>query len=119
MAGRTRQPRSVLERGLMTPEQAQEALEKWESGVFDYRTVKQALRTIASMHYEYAVQNVETGMWLREDVNGLILYMKNPLVADWGTDREEAEKYAAWIAGETLAEHRVVRRLVSAPEVVE
>ena len=75
--------------------------------------------TVANLHYEYAVQNAETGAWLREDVNGLILYMKNPLVADWGTDREEAEKYAAWIAGETLTEHRVVRRLVSDVEVVE
>lgn len=45
----------------MTPEQAQEALEKWESGVFDYRTVKQALRTIASMHYEYAAQVEKNG----------------------------------------------------------
>lgn len=102
MAGRTRQPRSVLERGLMTPEQAQEALEKWESGVFDYRTVKQALRTIASMHYEYAVQ----GRFTKK--------------LEWGSfqdaEKELAEVRGAWWSS---GSYRIVRRLVSDPEVVE
>ena len=117
----------------MNPEKAQELLDIANRGAGDgqrpvtvaakYAPLAEAAyalaQTVANLHYEYAVQNAETGAWLREDVNGLILYMKNPLVADWGTDREEAEKYAAWIAGETLTEHRVVRRLVSDVEVVE
>lgn len=103
----------------VTPEQAQEALEWWGRGVFDHGAAEQALRNIASMHYEYAVQNAETGTWLREESDGVVVHTSDPLAADWGTDLEEAESYAVWITGEKLTEYRVMRRLVSDPEVVE
>mgnify|MGYP006990439658 CR=1 FL=1 len=73
----------------------------------------------ANMHYEYAVQNAETGAWLREESNGVVVHTSDPLAADWGTDLEEAKSYAVWITGEKLTEYRVMARLATAPEVVE
>ena len=73
----------------------------------------------ASMHYEYAVQNAETGTWLREESDGVVVHTSDPLAADWGTDLEEAKSYAVWITGEKLTEYRVMGRLATDPEVVE
>ena len=73
----------------------------------------------ANLHYEYAVQNAETGTWLREESDGVVVHTSDPLAADWGTDLEEAKSYAVWITGEKLTEYRVMARLATAPEVVE
>ena len=73
---------------------------------------------IANMHYEYAVQNVETGKWVRE-CGGVLIYTSGPSAADWNTDLEETQNFEEWITDETLTAHRVVRRLVGEPEVIE
>nr|DAI86672.1 MAG TPA: hypothetical protein [Caudoviricetes sp.] len=137
MAGRTRQPRSVLERGLMTldnaPEQARELLDSVEGrdataleAHMDWKDVAEALETIAIMHYEYAAQvekdghkyivtDSDEGHWLCGD--------DHKVLQDWHPCYMDAEEYAdSWnnIDGKregTTA--RIVRRLVSAPEVVE
>lgn len=72
----------------------------------------------ANLHYEYAVQNAETGKWVRE-CGGVLIYTSSPSAADWNTDLEETQNFEEWITDETLIAHRVVRRLVSDPEVVE
>lgn len=74
---------------------------------------------VAGMHYEYAVQNAETGTCLREESDGVVVHTSDPLAADWNTDLEEVQGYAAWITGEKLTEYRVMARLATDPEVVE
>lgn len=73
---------------------------------------------VANMHYEYAVQNVETGKWVRE-CGGVLIYTSGPSAADWNTDLGETQNFEEWITDETLTAHRIVRRLATAPEVVE
>ena len=73
---------------------------------------------VANLHYEYAVQNVETGKWVRE-CGGVLIYTSGPSAADWNTDLGETQNFEEWITDETLTAHRVVRRLATAPEVVE
>lgn len=104
---------------MINPNDAREALEWWGRGVFDHGAAEHALHTIANMHYEYAVQNAKTGTWLREESDGVVVHTSDPLEADWGTDLEEAQSYAAWITVETLTAHRVMGRLATDPEVVE
>lgn len=117
----------------MTPEQARDMLDIANRGETDgQRPVAVAAshaplaeaapalaHLVANMHYEYAVQNAETGTWLREESDGVVVHTSDPLAADWGTDLEEAKSYAVWITGEKLTEYRVMARLATAPEVVE
>lgn len=117
----------------MTPEQARELLDIANRGAGDgQRPVTVAAshaplaeaapalaQTVANTHYEYAVQNAETGTWLREESDGVVVHTSDPLAADWGTDLEEAKSYAVWITGEKLTEYRVMARLATNPEVVE
>lgn len=74
---------------------------------------------IANQQYEYAVQNAETGAWLREEGDGVVVRTSDPSAADWSTSFKEVEAYAVWMTGEELTEHRVMARLTSTPEVVE
>lgn len=76
-------------------------------------------RIVAGLRYEYAVQNTETGAFLREESDGAVISTSDPAAADWDMTSEEADSYAAWMTGEELVEYRVVRRLVGSPEVVE
>lgn len=77
--------------------------------------------TIAGMEYEYAVQFKHGDTWEFENaerVGCLVddLFSEDPQVAFWWRDKDDAQRFAA-SAPETTT--RVVRRLVSAPEVVE
>ena len=116
----------------MTPEQARELLDMANRGETDgqrpvtvaanYAPLAEAAPALAhlaaNLHYEYAVQNAETGKWVRE-YGGVLIYTSDPAAADWSTDLEETQNFEEWITDETLTEHRVVRRLSTTPEVVE
>lgn len=116
----------------MTPEQAQELLDIANRGAGDgQRPVTVAANhaplveaayalahLAANLHYEYAVQNAETGKWVRE-CGGVLIYTSGPSAADWNTDLGETQNFEEWITDETLTAHRIVRRLATTPEVVE
>ncbi|MGV0434205.1 hypothetical protein ACUY3H_04480 [Corynebacterium ureicelerivorans] len=116
----------------VTPEHARELLDTANRGETDgerpvtvaakYAPLAEAAyalaQTVANLHYEYAVQNAETGKWVREG-GGVLIYTSGPSAADWNTDLEETQNFEEWITDETRTAHRVVRRLVSDPEVVE
>lgn len=103
---------------MITPEQAQEALEWWPRGVFDHGAAEEALRTIAGMRVEYAVQ-VDFGpdqptCYVSE---ALTTYPLAEGRADWFTDIAEAKEV---MADEVSAGHNasIVTRLTTTPEVV-
>lgn len=73
---------------------------------------------VAGLRYEYAVQNIETGAFLREEYDGVVVNTSDPSAADWDTNFERAEAYAVWMTKYEPIEYRVVRRLVGEPEVV-
>lgn len=110
----------------MTPEQAQEALEWWLRGVFDYGAAEEALRIVAGLRYEYAAQvekngrkyiitDSDEGHWLCGD--------DHKVLQDWHKDCMDAEDYAhSWNKHEGKRDGttaHVIRRLVTDPEVVE
>ena len=87
---------------MITPEQAAEALDWWPRGVFDFGAAEEALRIVAGMRYEYAVQVERDGGWVvSED-------------SSWGSYSVALVRY-----GRTEEPARVVRRLVSEAEVDE
>lgn len=105
----------------MTPEQAQEALEWWERGVFDHGAAEQALRTLASMHYEYAVATGPEHSPTYAAMNSQGRFIGTTLaLADWWQTKGEAQDLVDELRGENeRSTARVVRRLGSDPEVVE
>lgn len=109
---------------MITPEQAREALEWWGRGVFDHGAAEHALRTIADMRYEYAAQ-VRRGTaspWLYVLSNGH--FSKRGSTSVWCKRRVGCENAIRSAlkrkdVGADTVEFRIVRRLVSEPEVVE
>lgn len=103
----------------MTPEEARGLRAKLEAAGCLDDVLADALGTIANMHYEYAVQNAETGSFLREESDGVVMETSDPSAADWDTDFEEVRLHAAWITANEGTEYHVMRRLRSEPEVAE
>ena len=101
----------------VTPEQAREALEWWGRGVFDHGAAEQALRTLASMHYEYAVQLEDTTGETRFAMS-MYNVTRNPEEA-WWTPTPNAPLANHWRFSQTGLKVRIVRRLMADPEVVE
>ena len=136
MAGRARRSRSVLERGLMTldnaPEQARELLDIANRSETDgQRPVTVAAshaplaeaayalaQTVANMHYEYALQGPD-GRWVRETDNRKLELTVDPMRALRRHQPRIIERLAEAASAQFNGECRVVRRLVSDPEVVE
>lgn len=106
---------------MITPEQAREALEWWGRGVFDHGAAEHALRTIADMRCEYAVEvdAPEGKAYALESDDGMTYHIANPTYADWEEDRDDMEIFATRVDRDLGTTARVVRRLVSEPEVVE
>lgn len=95
----------------MTPEEAQKLLaciDGTEATVLaelmDWKEVAQALETIAGLRYEYAVQ-VRDERW-------------RTLGDAWTSEPEARSRYSA-TPGKNTGRVRIVRRLVSEPEVAE
>ena len=149
MAGRTRQPRSVLERGLMTtnitPDKARALLRgdfasdahqtnvgNLEAGTIitgayifgtpgDFALTEAApalAHTVAHMHYEYAVQGPD-GRWVRETDDRKLELTIDPMRALRRYNPFIIERLAEAASAQFNGECRIVRRLVSDPEVVE
>lgn len=72
-----------------------------------------ALAIVAGLRVEYAVQNADTGAWLREEGDGVVVRTSDPSAADWNADFEEVRAYAVWMMGEELTEYRVMARYVT------
>lgn len=135
MAGRTRRPRSVLERGLMTtnitPDKVRELLDTARQEATDgQRSVTVAAshaplaeaayslaQTVASMYFMYAVQI--------EDVAGETRFAESahgttPDVRDaWWTSAPNTALADHWRENTNANDVRIVRRLMADPEVVE
>lgn len=76
-------------------------------------------QTVAGMRYEYAVQFKHGGAWEFENsqpVGSLVddLFSEDPQVTCWWWNKEDAQRFAASVPETTT---RIVRRLVSVPEV--
>lgn len=104
----------------MTPEEARELRDQFEFFEPDGDTVAEALETIANLRYEYAVEvdTPEGRAYALESDEGMIYHIANPAYADWEEDRDDMEEFATRVARDLAATTRVVRRLVSEPEVV-
>ena len=114
----------------MTPEDAKSWLEASEDGFEpDLETVCDALATVAGLRYEYAVQGLfeywgEPDKWRFLDYwEGEWEHEHHAIKAEWWDSAEDA---LAWYARHEHEPNcvpreriRVVRRLVSEPEVVE
>lgn len=72
---------------------------------------------VAGLRYEYAVQNTETGAFLREEGDGVVVRTSDPLAADWDRNKQAVEAYAVWMTEAELTEYRVMARLAGDPEV--
>ena len=81
-----------------------------------YEAAQEMAETVAELRYEYAVQvrQVDTWGYLVEN-DGLVNFETDDDCAEWVTDI----KYAQYLSGITRRHNRIVRRLVSSPEVVE
>ena len=76
--------------------------------------------TVAGLRYEYAVEvdTPEGKAYALESDEGMVYHIANPAYADWEEDRDDMEIFATRAARDLAATTRVVRRLVSEPEVV-
>lgn len=111
--------------GRLTPEQARVALEWWPRGVFDFGAAEEALRIVAGMRVEYAVQvPVATAVpgqpvwryFVRLGNNGGAIITAEPGLATWETTEQGAKERAEL---HKLTGFRIVSRLVGEPEVAE
>lgn len=105
---------------MMTPQEAQEWLAVLdEHGDIDPDATGDALETITAMRYEYAVQVPVNGHWgYTKNYQYGPEVLRNPRDATWYSSRHAAETWAdLWDDGEESP--RIVRRLVSDPEVAE
>lgn len=73
---------------------------------------------IASMHYEYAVQGPD-GRWVRETDDRNLALTIDPMSALRHCHPRIIERLAEAASAQFGCEFRIVRRLVSEPEVVE
>lgn len=110
----------------MTPEEAESWLQISDDYELDLDTVCDALETIASLRYEYAAQVEQNGKKyiITDSIDGPWLCGDDfKVFQNWYSSRMDAKDYADswnWNEGKrdgTTA--RVVRRLVSEPEVAE
>lgn len=69
-----------------------------------------------TLHYEYALQDTETGWFLREDDDGQLTHVTEPSDADWWEDSDDCMGYTAWLNHDTPKTYRTVRRLVGQAE---
>lgn len=112
----------------MTPEHAQGMLDYYDKmGGFDltWEEIAAVLKQVANLRYEYAVQvpvaTVVPGepVWrffIRRGTNGGAILTSSSGLAKWDTSQRDAKKRAEL---HELTGHRIIRRLVGEPEVVE
>lgn len=88
---------------------------------YDPYTVYDMAETIADMRCEYAVEvdAPEGKAYALESDDGMTYHIANPTYADWEEDRDDMEIFATRVDRDLGTTARVVRRLVSEPEVVE
>lgn len=79
-------------------------------------TPQEIQRHIDSLHYEYAVQDTETGWYVREDDDGQLSHAAEPQDADWWEDEKTCTDYTSWLNDNTEHNYRTVRRLTGDPE---
>lgn len=100
----------------MTPEEAKSWLQTTGDYEFAEETVIDALKTIAGLHYEYAVQVTdEDGDWVGIDAKGLPTYDYGKIT--WHKSRRAAMESLNDLPFPAM-QSRIVRRLVTDEEVV-
>mgnify|MGYP007097388459 FL=1 len=96
----------------------------WRGGVCDHGAAEEALRIVAGLRYEYAVQVLlgdGTGgyTWHFADEDSLPFGSLKPHEVRWYTKKEAQEILDAEVECFGPKGIRIGRRLVAAPEVVE
>lgn len=71
---------------------------------------------IDTLRWEYALQDTETGRYLREDDDGQLTHVTEPSEADWWESKEDCVGYTAWLNRDTEKTYRTVRRIVGQAE---
>lgn len=71
---------------------------------------------VANLRYEYAVQDTETGWYVREDDDGQLSRAAEPQDADWWEDKKACTDYTHWLNNNTEHNYRTVRKLTGDPE---
>lgn len=102
----------------MTPEEAHEALMWWRGGVCDHGAAEEALRIVAGLRYEYAVQ-VKGGWWVGENDAGKLVPTTDPVRALRHYHPDVALKLAEEAGKQLEHECCVARRLTTDWEVAE
>ena len=74
---------------------------------------------IANMHYEYAVQEISRGWYLREREDGKLVEVADPADADWWYEQDACADYVRWLNTKRAPKYTMVRRLASGPEETE
>lgn len=107
----------------MTPEQAQGMLDYYDKmRGFDltWEEIAAVLKQVANMRYEYAVQlQMSDGEWHFTDDEFYPFGTPEPRHAEWQTKTGAEELYASFVEDDGPKHIRIVRRLVSEPEVTE
>jgi|GEM_PF-5273818 len=86
---------------------------------YDHWDAFEAFETIANLRYEYAVQvEMSDGEWHFTDDEFYPFGTPEPRHAEWQTKTGAEELYASFVEDDGPKHIRIVRRLVSAPEVV-
>ena len=102
----------------MTPKEAHEALMWWRGGVCDHGAAEEALRIVAGLRYEYAVQ-VKGGWWVGENDAGKLVPTTDPVRALRHYHPDVALKLAEEAGKQLEHECCVARRLTTDWEVAE
>ena len=102
----------------MTPEEAHEALMWWRGGVCDHGAAEEALRIVAGLRYEYAVQ-VKGGWWVGENDAGKLVPTTDPVRALRHYHPDVALQLAEEAGKQLEHECCVARRLTTDWEVAE
>lgn len=102
----------------MTSEEAREALVWWRGGVCDHGAAEEALRIVAGLRYEYAVQ-VKGGWWVGENDAGKLVPTTDPVRALRHYHPDVALKLAEEAGKQLEHECCVARRLTTDWEVAE
>ena len=105
--------------GRITPGEAREAHSRAESDCEHMPSAAwRALHAVGQMRYEYAVQ-LPSGEWVRESDEGTLALTIDPMRALRRHHPRTIERLGEVASAQFGCECRIVRRLVSEPEVVE
>lgn len=107
----------------VNPRYPADALDWWDRGVFDHGAAAEALRIVAGLRVEYAVQvpvaTAADTVWryvVRRGNRGGLILTNDPGMGKWETSKQDAEKRAEL---HQLTDYQIVTRLTTTPEVAE